>query len=724
MERKRLLDHLAQAGPVPIVVVSAPAGSGKTTLMEQWVRKETRPVHTLRLAAHLDEPAALAEALIDAFEAFGPPAPDTRQVATAAEPTFSAVLLPAMTRLAASRSTPYLLVLDDLHAISDAGCLALVQTVCDAVPPGSQVALACRRTTPAWLARARTEGRLLELGPADLAFDLDEGARLVLDQGITLSDEQVAEVVDHTEGWAVGVYLSALALQGRDPHAVARAARLPGSHRFVVDYLRSEALTQLDEEERDFLTRASVLEEFTGPVCDAVLERTGSARLLRSLHEKLLLVVPLDDVGHRFRLHHLLAEALHDALEADEPESAPGLHRRAALWFAGHGDVDAAVRHAKACGDPHLLGEIVWPHVAWCVSSEHPDRLRSWLAGLTEDQVAADPWLALAAAWSAAQSAEVDSMNRWLRTAESLAGPGWRERAASEEYAASVAVLRGLVCTGGPAETVTLCTRAASGLPADSPMQAPAASLRGITQTLLRDTESGYASLEQAVLLSRALHVPVVEADALAWQGLLLILQGDWEGGSRQILEAGEWVVSQRLDRLATAAHPISALALVQAARHDPEAALTVQTARRGIEAARGLAPWFAVTGRLVLARAAALLGDGPLARSLISEARLLFTPDLSGSLAEELLEAGEEALHSLAVEGFAASTLTPAELRVLGFLPSHLTIPQIGERLHLSPHTVKTQALAVYRKLGVSSRSAAVERARSLGLVEAAVRD
>ena len=157
-----------------MVWVSAPAGAGKTTLVEQWARSEDRPHHRVPLAKHLDDPAVLAEAVVAAFDTIGPPEPMAPATITGQEPTFSAVVLPGLAALAASRSTPYVLVLDDLHLVSDPDSIRFVRALADAVPPGSTLALVSRGSPPTWLARFRAADRLQVLTTEDLAFDDDE----------------------------------------------------------------------------------------------------------------------------------------------------------------------------------------------------------------------------------------------------------------------------------------------------------------------------------------------------------------------------------------------------------------------------------------------------------------------------------------------------------------------------------------------------------------------
>lgn len=482
--RRRVLRLLDDARSSTVVVLSAPAGSGKSTVAEQWVTRDARAHVTLRLAAHLDDPAVLGELVIDSLEHFGPPAPETRACITGKEPVFSATLLPALSRMAQSRAEPFILVLDDVHLLRSARSHQVLAAVCEGTPPGSTVVLLTRSLTPDWLARLRTTGRLTELTGDDLDFDLDECTLLLEGMGLHLDSSDVATVVEHTEGWAVGVYLTALHMRtggGRRPDE-ARVAR--GSVRVVSDYLRTQVLASLSDDHRRFLTLASVLEELTGPVCDAVLEREDSAAVLAELHQRIQLVIAIDPDERRFRLHHLLAEELAADLTRFEPAVVAGLHERACLWFDARGENDAAIRHAIASGETSLASRMIWPEVAGCVASGRLDRLHSWLVGLSDRQLAEDRWLSMAMVWASLQQGDAAATGRWARIAERHAGPDWRQAASRDPYAATVAVLHGLLGSGGLEETRVLCERALQGLAPDDSFRASAASNLGITRTL------------------------------------------------------------------------------------------------------------------------------------------------------------------------------------------------------------------------------------------------
>ncbi|HEY5134452.1 MAG TPA: AAA family ATPase [Candidatus Nanopelagicales bacterium] len=441
--RTALLDRLSLEAGATVIVLSGPAGSGKTTLAQQWAAVDPRVHHHVRLAAHLDDPAALAEVVLAALEAIGPREPLARASVTGQEPTYSSVVLPGLATLAASRATPYALVLDDVHLLHHPDCVRLLRTLADAVPSGSSVALLSRESTPTWVARLRADGRLLELTTDDLAFDADELEALLVSQGIGLRPTDREAMLHRTEGWAVALYLEALALrQSRTVVPQQGGLREVGDLGFARDYIESEILDPLPRETRDFLVRTSILDDIAPATCDAVLGRTDSAGVLDGLRRSTPLVTSLGAEGTAYRYHHLLHETLRSVLTTTcDADTLSALHARAAQWYAGHGDIDSAVRHSRLAGDADATAALIWPDVVFSVASGRPDRLTRWLDDLGPQVAATNRWLSMAAAWSALQSADRHSMRHWILRSETHAGRGWRDRVAVDEYAASLATL-------------------------------------------------------------------------------------------------------------------------------------------------------------------------------------------------------------------------------------------------------------------------------------------
>ena len=492
VERTRLL-ALLEESTAPVVVLSAPAGSGKSTLAQQWVAADGRASATVRLASHLDDPALVAAALQDSLSSLGAGAPGVTAVLTATEPRFSAAVLPGLTALAGACPAPYLLVIDDVHLLRSPSAVRVLGALCDGVPRGSCVVLLTRHQTPAWLARQRAEGRLLELAPYDIAFDLDESGLLLRALGHDLDPGQVAEITAHTEGWAVGLYLTGLALGAGTTASATRAVPLAhGSRQALADYLHTEVLAPLPPEHRDLLMRTSVLDALSGPLCDAVLERHDSAHLLAELQRSLQLLVPIDDEAHWLRVHHLLKDVLRHDLATDEPDTIPGLHRRAAVWFQQRGDVDEAVRHAAESGDLPLVSDLMWPHVIHSVASGRIGRLHGWLGYLSEAQRADDRWLSLASAWLALQEGDPTAAERWSRICPAPCRSGLGD-------AHDPRFLRGIPRSppraGGRrwagAGPRRMCEFALRGLAPDDGFRGPAAFLLGVVLSLQGDARGG-----------------------------------------------------------------------------------------------------------------------------------------------------------------------------------------------------------------------------------------
>ncbi|MGB8383478.1 MAG: LuxR C-terminal-related transcriptional regulator [Dermatophilaceae bacterium] len=719
--RRRVLAHLRAAEAVPIVVLTAPAGSGKSITIAQWAEIDGRRCEMVRLAPHLDNAAALATRIAEVLDAVGPAARGTRMSITAVEPEFSAVVLPGLAALAASRSQPYLLVLDDVQVLTDPCCDQVLAAVCDGVPPGSQVVLMTRRATPEWLSRARAEDRLVEIDARELAFDVEEAASLFDRVGTQVLPADVPTVVDQYEGWAVGLYLAAVSRRGQAWTPSAAGVPTPReSRRHVLDYVRAEVLAAFDEDTQAFLRRTSIVEELTPALCDALLRRRGSAAVLTQIHRDNQLVVgPASADGGHYRYHHLLLEALREELLSREPEMIPELHKRVASWYWDTGDLDAAIRHATAAGDWSALSRFVWAGVPGSLGSGHPDRLTGWLRPISDRRLAEYRWLSLAAAFQGLQIGDEDRMTRWLLRSEAHVGPDWQARADREPYAASLAVLHCLVGVGGLERTYRLAVASTHGLPADSPFRTPAFFLAGVIATLCRRDEEGRSLLIEAERLSRALGVPIVEADSLSWQGVATGLAGDWQAAGPLLDRAAVIIDEAHLDRLATAGHVVTAQALGQAVRgRKTQARATLAKARRLSALMTGITPWFAVYGPLVQARTALLLGETDTARTLYLDAKLHMTADLAETLLEDLRAEVQAELTKRSADGIPSVALTTAEMHVLQYMPSHLTFRQIGENLFIAPTTVKSHALSIYRKLGVRSRDEAVTRARSMGLV------
>jgi LuxR family transcriptional regulator, maltose regulon positive regulatory protein len=581
-----------------------------------------------------------------------------------------ATLLDALATQRDGVGAPQVLVLDHGQALADA--LALVADVALRQRPGFTIALATRGEPELPLGRLRVQGQVLELGPDDLALGAQEAALLLRTAGLALEAREVGELLARTQGWAAGVRLAALAV-GDQADPAAAVAAFGGDDRYVADYLRDAVLKPLAPGEMQFLRRAAPLEELSGPLCDAALGRSGSGELLRSLARAGLLLTAVDRAERCFRMHPLLADMLAAELRRTEPVLERRLHRRASAWHAEAGDLDRALRHALAADDSVRAAELVRD-----VTTAHATRDRG--------------------------------LERWRASAGSTA---------PTRASAGMEVLRAAF-TRGDAETLVAAAGCAREVAGDGPWRSTAALLAGAALRLIGAPERARAALADGVR-EGVVPTPTVRASALA----LLALQ-ELEADDAQ---AAGVLLEPALGELATNAlghDPACALVHAAAAWVRAQAG-AIEQARADAERARGLladladpAPWYAAETRLALARALLRLSDAAAARELLTDAgrTLRELPDAVGLRAR--LDDAWERIDSFAIGAVAGpSALTIAELRVLRFLPSHLSFREIAERLHVSANTVKTQAHAVYRKLDASSRSEAVARARQVGLVD-----
>jgi LuxR family transcriptional regulator, maltose regulon positive regulatory protein len=354
IERGDLLAVLDRAAARKVTIISAPAGSGKTSLLHAW-------------ADHLDRAHRIAFVSVrrdqhDAQQFWLAVLSAVRQATTgraeppAATPGFNgqAIVDRVRSELADQRGH-LVLVIDDLHELISPDALAQLTQLLTNLPPDVHAMLATRRDLPLRLHQLRLAGELAEIRATDLRFSERETRELLDASGIALSEAGTALLHQRTEGWAAGLRLAALSLAGHpDPERF--VAEFSGSERAVAEYLLEEMLERQPPDVQDLLLRTSLLDRVNGDLADLLTGRPGSERILLALEDANALVVSLDPGRTWFRYHHLLADLLRLELRRRMPEEVPALHRRASEWFIQHGDVIDAIRHTQAAGD--------WPGAA------------------------------------------------------------------------------------------------------------------------------------------------------------------------------------------------------------------------------------------------------------------------------------------------------------------------------------------------------------------------
>src|SRR5580693_2458060 len=350
VHRSSLIERLAQSDGRSVVSVVAPPGYGKTTVLSQWAERNGQPFAWVSVDERDNDPKVLLTYVARALDAVEPI--DERVFDALASPGSSVPgsVVPRLGSAFSSMTSPVALVLDDVHMLRNRECQAALSVLADHVPSGSRLALAGRSRPPLRVARLRVEGRILEIGPRDLSLTQGEASLLLRNADIAVGEEDVTELHRRTEGWPAGLYLAALYLREGGPLASA-AVSFGGDDQLVSEYMESEFLARISRQRRAFLTRTAVLERMCGPLCDAVLEGTGSAGVLAELERSNLLLVPLDRRGQWYRYHHLFRDMLLAELQRLEPGLMPVLHRRAAQWHERQRQSGEALEYWMKAGE-------------------------------------------------------------------------------------------------------------------------------------------------------------------------------------------------------------------------------------------------------------------------------------------------------------------------------------------------------------------------------------
>ncbi|WP_160165883.1 LuxR C-terminal-related transcriptional regulator [Actinoplanes sp. OR16] len=693
--RVPLIERLAHDDAGPVVSVVAPAGYGKTTLLAQWAERNGRAFAWVSADEGDNDPRVLLSYIAEALDAVEPIGERVFAALASPQSSVAGSVIPRLAAAFRSMSAPVVLVLDDVHVLRKGECRAAVSALADHVPAGSRLVLAGRSGMPVRVARLRAEGRLLEVGPDDLALTTEEASALLHRAGVRLGGDAFARLFRRTEGWAAGLYLAALSVRAGVPVEKAADA-FSGSDRFVSEYLRSELLERLSDDQRRFLTRTAVLERMTERLCDSVLGATGSGAVLEELAAANMLLVPLDRSGRWFRYHHLFRDMLLAELDRREPDRIPELRRRAADWHAGNGSPEDALEYALAAGDADRAARLVeglWNRV---LAPSREATLRRWI--------------------------------HWLDQ-QGTRFPEFRGRAWA-------ALFRAELCRNGIGQMRADADEAALLFAGTDGFVVPvSATLQGIARVLSGDGEAGDAYLRDAVAAGGTGSGPH-HAIALAERSLLAMARGDHAAAEDLAGRARAALDQAGLDRAGldragldgsgleeSIAAPLVHAVQARTALHRGD----LPAAREHVAAAQRVRPWLsttvpfiAVQARIELARVHLALADVPAARILMDEIDEVFKlrPDLGTLAAEaESLRARLSTRRGGAEHG--PSRLTVAELRLLPLLATHLMVPEIADEVHLSPHTIRAQVQSIYRKLGTTSRSKAVARARELGLLD-----
>jgi LuxR family transcriptional regulator, maltose regulon positive regulatory protein len=354
--RGDLLAALDRATARKVTIISAPAGSGKTSLLRAWANHPDREHRIAFVSVRRDQEGTQQFwlALLNAVRHASGTTSETEPPAAAPDLNVRTLVDRVLCELAdpGSRIT---VVIDDLHELNAPEALASLTQLLTNLPPGGHAILVTRHDLPLRLHRLRLAGELAEIRAADLRFTERETRELLEASNIALSEAGAALLHQRTEGWAAGLRLAVISLAGHaDPERF--VAEFSGSDRTVAEYLIAEMLERQPDDVLQLLLRTSLLDRVNGELADMLTGRPGSERILLSLEDANAFVVSLDPERTWFRYHRLFADLLRLELRRTLPERVPALHRQAAEWFVGHGHAADAIRHAQAAGD--------WPDAA------------------------------------------------------------------------------------------------------------------------------------------------------------------------------------------------------------------------------------------------------------------------------------------------------------------------------------------------------------------------
>lgn len=709
VERTRL-DVLLDAGigdHVPLLLVSAPAGSGKSTLVAAWASGRGDDIAWLQIDDGDSDPASFWSSLVSAI---GRCRPD---FATIVKPLVigsqgdDRVVVPAMVNAIVDVNESLVVVIDDYHLIDSDSIHRGMERLIDLAPDQLTVLLCTRFDPPFRLGRMRVRKRITEVRAHDLRFAADEASALLGPVADALSRSRLDDLCSRTEGWAAGLVLAGLSMSGAsDPDRFVDVFR--GDDQLVASYLGDELLATFGDDDRQRLLETAVLDHLTGPLVDAVTGSTNGATWLVDIANRNQLVVRLDNTGEWFRYHHLLRDLL--ALEAKRsfPERIPELHGRAASWFEAQAEHGRAVVHRFAAGDlaqAMALMRFVGPDL---LGHGQVRTLRALLEQVGE-RAATDTVCALLWGWCEYLGSQYSAAQHWLDLSLQAAPPSFDPMIATP-LRINVAIGGGDVATALNIAEVVTASDDLWGRPAEL------ATAVGAAYTWAGRSAEAAQVLAVAVARARSEHRFTAHVLALISIAINAVEQGNTTAAHAAAVEAVTTAESFGLGAYhgVAPAFAIRARTATSPERSRSDAEHAVALARRATTDL-GLAYVLTTCGDTLLD-----LGDD-VGAALIIEARVLIDRCIDPGIAGRY-QTRAESRHRMQTPPVAPTShveqLTDRELAVLRYLPTGLSQRDISAELYVSLNTVKTHCKSIFRKLDVGDRKSAVQAARDLHLL------
>lgn len=714
LARPRLTDVLQESAPT-LILLAAPPGFGKTTVLAQWRDLDDRPFACVSLDSGDNDPVALWSYIVHAIRSVAPDCGDAALTALRQpRPDVVQTVVPALLNDLEAVGEDIVLVFDDYQEITNRICHESLVFFLERAPRNVTVVLSTRLDPPIPLARLRALDELVEARAADLCFTQDEAAAFLNETlQLGLGAESLRVLYERTEGWPVGVGLAALSL-ARAPDRAGFVERFGGANRHVVDYLTEVVLDTLDEDSRLFLLETSVLDSMNGPLCDAAVQRQGSAELLVELEHANLFLVPLDDRRDWYRYHQLFAEVLRNQLLRGDRERAHEVHRRASEWYAAAGDGYEAVRHAVVADELETAITLVFEGWRPSLEQRHAEVSLRQLEALPLTNVERDARLALVKAWALGVLNSREDSLAALEAAEAARFDGPMRCGLSFE--AATALTRACFPWGDSDGMLDAANRVCE-LQGDTLSSGRPLSLLALGWARLSagEHEAARAPLEQAAFLATRSRQWLVAGIAKALLARISLDADDIDATVAAARRAVSTLESHGVadEPGAGVAYVALGAALARAGEHEEAEPLL----DRGLAnlRARGQ-PLEVADSLLVAAPVRRALEEPASARALLDEAKSLVASCLDpGVLSGRLIEVARTLTPAhRRIDG--DSDLTEREAEVLRYLADGLSKREIGNALFLSFNTIHSHTKSIYQKLRVSSREEAVVRARELG--------
>jgi LuxR family maltose regulon positive regulatory protein len=711
--RTAQLDQLAESLAARLVLMVAPAGWGKTSLLRDWwLAAQDSGVAWLSVREGDNDQVRFWSGVVAALRTV---APDTGAAALEAVSASGAwtpgwvetLLVDDLARSAG----PITLVLDDLHVITSPEVRAGFEFLVEHLPPTLSLVVAARCDPELPLARLRARGELAEIRADQLRFSQDEAQRLLTQTlGLAVPPEEVQALWQRTEGWAAGLYLAGLSLRGRTNGQMAGfVGAFAGDDRHIFDYLAAEVLAGLPSRIRAFLLRSAVLGQFCAPLCDAVTGSAGSQDMLEEIERRQLFVLPLDNARRWYRYHALFAEMLRSELDRAEPGLVPLLHRRASAWHRQHGTVTEAIDHAIAAGDLAEARELIAAHWHDVLDEGLAETVRGWLDRLPREMVTGDARMCLIRSLLASLQDRPEDIEPWLAAAAAAApqGPSYHGPASVESATCFYRALRG--CVDGDLAAAEPAGRRAAELELESGSacwRARSVALLGAILFWRGQAADAGMLLEQVIRAAHQTNDSKASLLALSFMAAICAQHGDPEAAGRYAREAADLDTRDQVTVVAglTSADLLAGRGELAAAETAALTALDQARQHRWrLDTAAAL---------LCLTRIYTHAGRAADARTRLGEASDLIAalPDpgiLADLLAEAECSAGQPAPSAAPRGGTRRPDgLTGREAEVLGLLTSGHTNLEIAAKLFVSVHTVERHLQNAYRKVGVRNRA------------------